>query len=60
MALQQVTRLSRTRAGLVIGAPREYAAFRSETAYGDASRAPDPQDVVAWLRWCKRERGMTR
>lgn len=29
-----------------------YLAFRLETQYG-ASPAPDPDDVVTYLRWCR-------
>jgi hypothetical protein len=39
---------------------RAYLRFRLQTAYGDPDRAPDPGDVVAWLRWCKRIRAMRR
>lgn len=31
----------------------EWMAFRLRTAYGDPHRAPEPDDVVAWLRWCR-------
>lgn len=31
-----------------------WMAFRLRTAYGDADRAPEPDDVVAWLYWCRR------
>ena len=30
-----------------------YLRFRLQTAYGDPDRAPDPKDVVAYLRWCR-------
>ena len=30
-----------------------YLRFRVQTAYGDADRAPDPADVIAWLQWCR-------
>ena len=30
-----------------------YLAFRSQTMYGDASRLPEPADVVVYLRWCR-------
>ena len=33
-----------------------YLAFRMQTAYGDPDRAPDPDDLVAWLEWCRRLR----
>ncbi len=29
--------------------------FRATTQYGDPDRAPEPGDVVSWLRWCKAE-----
>jgi len=33
----------------------DYLRFRLETAYGGAGdRAPSPQDVVTYLRWCRR------
>jgi hypothetical protein len=31
-----------------------YLRFRFQTQYGDASRAPEPDDVVAYLEWCRR------
>lgn len=33
--------------------PAAWMAFRMETAYGDPSARPDPDDVIAWLEWCK-------
>ena len=30
-----------------------YLRFRLQTAYGDADRPPPPNDVVAWLEWCR-------
>jgi hypothetical protein len=27
--------------------------FRMETQYGDASHAPDPHDLVTYLRWAR-------
>lgn len=27
--------------------------FRLTTAYGDAGADPEPDDVIAWLAWCK-------
>ncbi len=30
---------------------RAWLRFRAETQYGDPGRAPDPDDVVTWLRW---------
>lgn len=29
--------------------------FRAETQYGDPEHAPDADDLVAWLQWCKAE-----
>lgn len=29
--------------------------FRGITQYGDPAHAPDPYDIIAWLRWCKAE-----
>ncbi len=37
-----------------------YLAFRLQTMYGDATRPPDPADVVAYLRWCRRFRQSVR
>jgi len=33
---------------------RDYLRFRLQTAYGDPERAPEPTDVVSYLRWCRR------
>lgn len=34
--------------------PRGYVRFRTLTAAGDAGRAaPDPAEVLTWLRWCR-------
>ncbi|MBV8161808.1 MAG: hypothetical protein JO265_12860 [Acidimicrobiia bacterium] len=30
-----------------------YVRFRLQTQYGDPEREPDPEDVVAYLRWCR-------
>jgi len=30
-----------------------YLQFRAQTAYGDPRRPPDPDDVVAYLFWCR-------
>jgi hypothetical protein len=32
----------------------EYLRFRMVTQYGDAGRQPAPDDLVAYLRWCRR------
>ena len=37
-----------------------WLAFRMETAYGDSRRVPRPEDVVAWLDWCKVSRRRTQ
>jgi hypothetical protein len=34
----------------------EYLRFRARTAYGDPTHPPEPDDVVAWLSWCRGER----
>jgi hypothetical protein len=31
-----------------------YLRFRLQTAYGDTGRGPAPEDVVAYLEWCRR------
>ena len=31
-----------------------YLRFRLQTAYGDPDRGPAPEDVVAYLEWCRR------
>ena len=36
--------------------PADYLRFRLVTAYGDATRAPEPSDVVTYLGWCRDER----
>jgi hypothetical protein len=33
-----------------------YLRFRAETAYGDPGRPPEADDVVAYLKWCRRSR----
>ncbi len=30
-----------------------YLRFRSQTAYGDPEAPPTPEDVVAYLHWCR-------
>ena len=43
----------RRRPFLPLPAP-DYLRFRLQTAYGgDGSRAPDPADLVTYLRWCR-------
>ena len=32
---------------------RAYLQFRLHTMYGDDRAAPDAEDVVAYLRWCR-------
>jgi hypothetical protein len=32
---------------------RDYLGFRMLTQYGDPAHAPEPRDVVNYLRWCK-------
>jgi hypothetical protein len=31
-----------------------YLRFRLQTQYGDPEREPEPADVVAYLKWCRR------
>ncbi len=31
-----------------------WMAFRTRTAYGDEGHPPEPDDVLAWLDWCRR------
>ena len=31
-----------------------YLRFRMETAYGDESHRPPPDDLLTYLRWCRR------
>lgn len=38
----------------------EWLAFRMETAYGDASARPSPDDVVSFLNWCREEHRQAR
>ena len=38
----------------------DYLRFRLVTAYGDPARAPAPEDVVTYLEWCRRWRGVLR
>lgn len=46
----------RHRPFLPLPAP-DYLRFRMQTAYGGAGdRAPDPADLVTYLRWCRAER----
>lgn len=33
-----------------------WLAFRMETAYGEPTARPSPEDVVAWLEWCRSSR----
>jgi hypothetical protein len=30
-----------------------YLRFRLQTAYGDPEHAPDPDDVITYLHWCR-------
>ncbi|MGI9600766.1 MAG: hypothetical protein ACR2QE_02695 [Acidimicrobiales bacterium] len=34
--------------------PADYLHFRMQTAYGDPDRLPPVDDVVTYLRWCRR------
>ena len=33
---------------------REYLRFRMQTQYGDPDHVAEPQDLVTYLRWCRR------
>jgi hypothetical protein len=45
----------RRRPFLPLPAP-DYLRFRIQTAYGgDGDRAPEPGDLVTYLRWCRAE-----
>lgn len=35
--------------------PAEYLRFRMVTQYGDAEHVPQPDDVVSYLAWSKRQ-----
>jgi hypothetical protein len=63
-ALAQVVRLAPRgwwRRPPFLPAPdRDYLRFRLQTAYGDPERAPDPADVVSYLRWCRGFRRVLR
>lgn len=37
--------------------PAAWMAFRMETAYGDPNARPGPEDVVAWIEWCREMEG---
>lgn len=39
---------------------RDYLAFRLETMYGGRGRPPAGADVVAYLRWCREQRRLSR
>ena len=38
----------------------DYLRFRLITQYGDPARPPAPEDVVAYLRWCRAYRAALR
>jgi hypothetical protein len=31
----------------------DWLSFRLRTAYGDPRHVPEPEDVTAWLQWCR-------
>jgi hypothetical protein len=49
----------RTRPWLPLPDPA-YLRFRMQTAYGDPDRAPEPEDVVTYLHWCRAWPRVTR
>jgi len=56
-ALRQARRLARRgwwrRPPFLPLPDRAYLRFRLETQYGASDTAPDPQDLVAYLGWCR-------
>ena len=56
-ALIEVRRLARPgwwrRAPFVPVPDPDYLRFRMQAAYGDPEHPPEPEDLVAWLRWCR-------
>ncbi|MCB1016560.1 MAG: hypothetical protein KDB10_15830 [Acidimicrobiales bacterium] len=56
-ALVQVARLARPgwwrRWPLLPLPDRDYLRFRLVTAYGDPDRAPETDDLVTYLHWCR-------
>lgn len=57
VAVQQVLRLARPgwwRRWPPLPVPDPaYLRFRMQTAYGDEERDPEPDDLVAYLEWCR-------
>ena len=37
---------------------RAWLRFRLQTAYGDPDHEPPPEDVLAWLEWCRQWRSL--
>jgi hypothetical protein len=56
-AVRQAVRLTPTgwwrRAPFLPVPDRGYLRFRALTQYGEAGHAPDPDDLVQYLRWCQ-------
>ncbi len=38
----------------------DYLRFRLQTQYGDPEREPEPADLVAYLKWCRSYRRVSR
>ena len=59
VAVRQVLRLARRdwwRHPPFLPVPdADYLRFRLTTQYGDPEHAPDPADLVSYLRWCRTE-----
>jgi len=59
-AVRQVFRLARRgwwrRPPFLPVPDRAYVRFRLETQYGDPAHVLEPDDVVTYLRWCRRAR----
>jgi hypothetical protein len=56
-AIVQTLRLARPgwwrRAPFIPVPDRGYLRFRLETQYGDPTHPIEPQDIVAYLKWCR-------
>lgn len=60
VAIRQGKIFSMRNGSISFGPPRVYMRMRAETAYGDPDAAPAPEDVVAWLEWCRRSAACMR
>jgi len=57
IAIVQIVRLARRgwwrRPPFLPFPDRDYVRFRLETQYGDPEHRVEPDDIVAYLRWCR-------